>query len=164
MDLYSINGLPLHVLLVHLVVVLVPVTALAVLLAAAFRTVRRRLGVVLPALGLGVIALVPLTTQAGAWLQARVAPTPLIGAHAGLGGALWPWTLSLGLLCVLVWLWHTVPDRRRRVRPGAGSRAVSVLLVLLALALGGATTWQTVLVGESGSRAIWQGSFSETPR
>lgn len=164
MDLYSVNGLPLHVLLVHLVVVLVPVTALAVLLAAVFPGVRRRLGIVLPALGLSVIALVPLTAQAGAWLQARVAPTPLIGVHAGLGGALWPWTLSLGLLGVLVWLWHRVQDRRRRARRGVGRRVVSVLLVLLALGLGGVATWQTVLVGESGSRAIWQGSFSETPR
>ena len=69
----------------HLVVVIVPVTALAVFLAAAFPGVRRRLGIVLPALG-------------------------------------------------------------------------------LALGLGGGATWQTVLAGESGSRAIWQGSFTETPR
>ncbi len=149
----------------HFVVVVVPVTALAVVLAASSAALRCRLGIVLPLLGLAVIALLPITTQAGAWLQARVEPTPLIGVHAGLGGALWPWTLALGVLAIVVWLWHRAQDlRRRHPRTGAGRRAVSVVLVILALGVGGVTTWQTVLVGESGSRASWQGSFTQTPR
>lgn len=165
MDIYIVNGLPLHVLLVHLVVILVPVTALCVLLAAAWPAARRRLGVVLALMGLFVIGSVPLTEQAGQWLKDRVPATPLISAHAALGGALWPWTLALGLLAIAIWLWHALTERAaRRGTPPRARRAVAVVLVLLAVGIGGMATWQTVLVGESGSRAIWQNSFSDIPR
>jgi uncharacterized SAM-binding protein YcdF (DUF218 family) len=166
MDIYSVNGLPLHVLLVHLVVIAIPVTALCVVLAAVWPVARQRLGIVLALMGVGVIGLVPLTTQAGQWLKDRVVSTPLIEAHAALGNALWPWSLSLGILCVATWLWYFLAarrNRRSRARRGSG-RAVAVVIALLALGIGAGATWQTVQVGESGSRAIWQNSFSETPR
>ena len=47
MDIYTANGRPLHVLLVHMVVILLPVTAICVLLAAIWPAVRRRLGIVI---------------------------------------------------------------------------------------------------------------------
>ncbi|MCU1442590.1 MAG: hypothetical protein JWQ59_740 [Cryobacterium sp.] len=165
MDIYNVNGLPLHVLLVHLVVILVPVTALSVVLAAVWPAARRRLGIVLALMGVTLIALVPLTTQAGQWLKDRVPAAPLIETHAALGNSLWPWSLSLGILGVGTWLWYFAAERRtsrRRTNP-RGRRAVAVLIALLAIGIGAGATWQAVQVGESGSRAIWEGSFSETP-
>lgn len=165
MDVYTVNGLPLHVLLVHVVVILLPVTAICVLLAAIWPTVRRRLGIVIALLGLVIIGLIPLTTQAGQWLKDRVAGTPLIEAHATLGNALWPWSLSLGILAIVTWLWYFVTERRdrRRAPHAKARRTVGVVIALLAISLGGVATYQTVLVGDSGSRAIWQNSFSDTP-
>ena len=165
MDIYNINGLPLHVLLVHVVLILLPVTALCVLLAAIWPTVRRRLGIVTALMGVVVIGLVPLTTQAGQWLKDRVTETPLIDAHTTLGNGLWPWSLSLGILAIATWLWYFVTERRdRRRAPHARARhTVGVIIALLALGVGGVATYQVVLVGESGSRAIWQNSFSDTP-
>jgi hypothetical protein len=165
MDIYVVNGLPLHILLVHAVVILVPLTALCVVVAAVWPAMRRRIGIVNALLGLVLIGLIPLTTMAGEWLRDRVPATPLIAKHADLGDALWPWTLSLGILGIVTWLWYFVGDRRdRRRSTGAiGRRVVAVVIALAAIGIGGFATWQTVQVGESGSRAIWQNSFSETP-
>jgi hypothetical protein len=166
MDIYLVNGLPLHVLLVHLVVILVPVTALCVILAAVWPAARRRLGFVLALMGLVVIGLIPLTMQAGQWLKDRVVSTPLIQAHAALGNSLWPWSLSLGILAIISWLWYLAIARRGRDRsPNRGvRRAVAVVIALAAVGVGTIATYETVQVGESGSRAIWHNSFSETPR
>jgi hypothetical protein len=166
MDIYVVNGLPLHVLLVHLVVILVPVTALCVVLAAVWPAARRRLGIVLALMGVMVIGLIPLTMQAGQWLKDRVVSTPPIQAHTALGDSLWPWSLSLGILAIISWLWYFTLARRGRNRsPHTGvRRAVAVILALAAVGVGTIATYQTVQVGESGSRAIWQNSFSETPR
>src|SRR5690606_3120134 len=74
---YVINGLPLHVLLVHLVVIVVPLAALCLLLSAFWPAARRRLGIVTPLVALVGLVAVPFTTAAGEWLQARVGATPL---------------------------------------------------------------------------------------
>lgn len=165
MDIYNVNGLPLHILLIHAVVILVPLTALSVVLAAVWPAARRRIGIVNALLGLVLIGLIPLTTMAGQWLRDRVADTPLIAKHADLGNALWPWTLSLGLLGILTWLWYFVSDRRDRGRTptGNGRRVVAVVIAVAAIGIGGFATWQTVQVGEAGSRAIWENTFSDTP-
>ncbi len=169
-DFYNVDGLPLHVLVVHFVIVLVPLTALCVILAAVWPAVRRRLGVALALLGLAIIALVPLATQAGEWLMQRVAPTPLIGEHTAYGNALWPWSLSLGILGIATWLWYFLLERRNKGgtdprRPSRGvRRAAAVVIAVLALGLGTGATVQTILAGESGSRAVWEGSFSDTPQ
>lgn len=165
MDIFLVNGLPLHILLVHLVVILIPATAVAIVLAALWPAARRRLGFVLALMGAVVIGIVPLTKEAGEWLLARVQPAPLIAKHVDLGNALVPWAVALGILGIATWLWYFALDRSRsRRRPGRGARrAAAVVIAVLALGIGGVATWQTVLVGEAGSRAVWQGSFSETP-
>ncbi|MEO6201503.1 MAG: hypothetical protein ABIX44_10110 [Cryobacterium sp.] len=171
MDIFVVNGLPLHVLLVHVVVLLVPATALCVLLAAAWPTARRRLGLLTPLMGLATIALVPLHTQSGQWLKDRVFGTPLIETHAALGTALWPWSLTLGLIGIATWLWYFLSERRTRsddagtaTRPTGGRRAVAISLAVLAFGIGGVATYQTVIIGESGSRAVWEGVVTESPR
>ena len=165
MDPFNVNGLPLHVLIVHLVVVLVPVTALGVLLVAVWPEARRRLGIVVALMGLVVIGVVPLTTSAGQWLKDRVFGTPLIETHAAIGNSLWPWSLALGLLAIATWLWYFVTEERARADtpPGGGRRAVGVILAILAIGIGGMATYPPVLAGESGSRAVWEGSFTDTP-
>ena len=72
----EINGLPAHVLLIHFVVIVVPLAALCALLAVAWPAARRRLGIVTPLIALAALVSVPLTTEAGEWLEERVAETP----------------------------------------------------------------------------------------
>ncbi|AMB58265.1 hypothetical protein [Microterricola viridarii] len=160
---YVFNGLPVHVLIVHLVVVLVPVTALTVLVAAVWPAGRRWLGVVPPLFALSLLVLVPITTNAGQWLQVRVGEAPLIGVHASLGLTLMPWVIALATVAVLQWLWfrllapRTAPDTRLL------RRLVWAAFILAALVTAVGATVTVVQIGESGARALWDGSFSEQP-
>ena len=67
---------PLHVLIVHAVVVFIPLAALLTVLSAVWPAARRRLGIVTPIVALLALILVPFAANAGEWLQARVCRTP----------------------------------------------------------------------------------------
>lgn len=157
--MWSFDGLPVHVLLVHALVVLVPAAAAAVVAAAWLPGLRRRLGPV--PVGLAVLALVltPVTAQAGEWLQDRLPQAPLIADHAELGEGLLPWVVGLAVGAVGV---HLV-GRRQDGGSAQVPSALRIGVAVLATALAVAATVQTVRTGESGSRAVWEGSFSETP-
>ena len=98
----TIGGLPAHVLLVHAVVVLVPLTALLVLLVAFWPAARRRLWLVTAALAVVTLVLVPLTTQAGEWLERHVPTTALVRAHTELGDDMLPWAVALAAVALAV--------------------------------------------------------------
>ena len=81
--MHVINGLPAHVLLVHAMVVLAPLTALLEILGAILPAARRRLVWLVLILALVTLGLTPLTTEAGEWFYNRqphppisCAPTP----------------------------------------------------------------------------------------
>lgn len=125
----QVRGLPAHVFLVHAVVVLVPLSAGLLVLAAWWPAARVRLGPFLPLLAAGCLVLVPLTTNAGAWLQQRVGPDPLVQRHAALGEQLLPWVAALLLLAVAVWQLGRRQDAAagQREPVSAGSAAGSSL-------------------------------------
>ncbi|MEJ3403122.1 hypothetical protein WDJ51_00090 [Rathayibacter sp. YIM 133350] len=162
---YSLAGLPLHILLVHVAVILIPVAAVIVLLAAVWPRARRWFGILTPIAGLLAAALVPIVTQAGAWLQDRLPDAPLIQAHAALGDTLWPWTLALGILSVLVYGWYRYAERRRDNESPSplARRVIAIVLAVAAVVVVPAGIIGTIVIGESGSRAVWEGSFSEDP-
>lgn len=149
MDLFEIAGLPLHPLLVHAVVVLVPLTALALVLGALVPSARKRLGIVTPLGALLVLALVPVTMLAGEALAQRVGPLPAVVHHAELGRLLWPWTLTMFIVASVQWGWY-----RRATPPGRTARAIIAVLAVVA-GVGG--TVMVVLIGEAGARAVWGG-------
>lgn len=60
-----VNGLPAHILLVHLIVVLVPLTALLAVLSAVWPAARRRFAWLVLALAALVAVMTPVTTEAG---------------------------------------------------------------------------------------------------
>ena len=94
----TLGGLPAHVLLVHAVVVLVPLSALLVLLVGVWPAARRRWAV--PAAVLAVVAAVavPLATESGEWLEHRVESTALLrttprsATRCCRGRSRWPWS------------------------------------------------------------------------
>lgn len=172
---YTFAGLPLHVLLVHVVVVMTPAVGLALVVIAAWPAARRVLWV--PVL-LAAAALLPVglvTIEAGKWLEQRVPPAPLIQAHTAQGEDILPWLVGLLVVAVLAAAWAVAElvARRRPFRDGADpSRAglprgavlaASVLLALAAVAISIGSTWTLVQIGESGTRAVWEGSFSDEP-
>lgn len=161
----EVNGLPLHVLLVHFVVVLIPLTAIAAALVPVWPAARRRLGIVVPLLALADLILVPVVTSAGEWLQARLPSTPLIERHAALGAMLLPWVIALFVFTLIQWAWFFFLDRPESPRrPSVGVRRVAiVVLAVVAVGLAVATTAEVIIIGEAGSRAVWDNSFSPTP-
>jgi hypothetical protein len=102
--LNKIGGLPAHVLLVHAVVVLLPLTAGMLVAGAVWPAARRKLGFLTPALALVDLVLVPITTNAGEWLQQRLPETPAIERHQELGDQLLPWALGIFVVSAAVWL------------------------------------------------------------
>ncbi|WP_223690330.1 hypothetical protein [Leifsonia poae] len=161
----EVNGLPLHVLLVHIVVVLVPVAALCAVATAAWPAARRRLGIVTPLLALANMVLVPIVTDAGEWLQQRVPATPLIAQHVALGLTLYPWTIAVFVFAALQWAWFFFVDRAGSPRRPSivVRRIVLIALIVVSVGLAIGSIVDVVLIGEAGSRAIWQNSFSPTP-
>ncbi|RFA16159.1 hypothetical protein B7R21_01855 [Subtercola boreus] len=215
------NGLPLHILLVHVVVIVLPAAALLTVLGALWPAFRRKLGVLTPIVALVGLISVPLATNAGEWLEERLNSTPLIQAHVALGDTLLPWAVGQFVLATAIWVWYRwfasagaagnlVPagfgapgpvaggasDQRAtdgsvllhgddpfdpatgagRATPGirptapprarAGRRAsivVSIVFIVLALGVSTGTVFKVVQIGESGSNAVWQGSFSPDP-
>jgi hypothetical protein len=102
---FEIAGLPLHPLLVHGVVVLLPLAAGAVVLHAAWPAARRRLGVVTPLLAGICLVLAPITVQAGEALAAQVGMTPKIAHHEQLANMLLPWATALFVVALGEWVW-----------------------------------------------------------
>lgn len=162
---YEINGLPMHVLLVHGTVVFVPLAALCTVLSIVWPTARQRLGIVTPLIALAALVMVPITQQAGEWLMKRVDTTPGITAHTDIGGSLLPWVIGVFVVAIAQWLWFrygtTQVDGMRRKLGTAGSRIAGAVAVVLVLILCGGTVFKVVQIGEAGSRAVWENSFSK---
>ncbi|MEV6947281.1 DUF2231 domain-containing protein [Streptomyces sp. NPDC051172] len=155
-----VNGLPAHVLLVHFVVVLVPLTALALVVCAVWPPAARRLGLVLPVLALVTLASVPLTTGAGEWLEKHVGSNALVQRHADLGDGLLPWALGLFVLAAAVW-WTT----RRSSAQQDGARSGSVIRIaaaVLSVAVAAGAVVDVYRIGDSGAKAAWQDGYSKT--
>lgn len=158
--IYEVNGLPVHVLLVHAVVVLIPLAALLTVLAAVWPAARRRLGVITPLAALAALIVVPITTNAGQWLLERVHATPLIEEHVQLGDTMLWFAIGLFVAALLAWGVPTVIVRRTKQAPAPW---IGVVVAVAAVVLAGAAVFQVFRVGEAGSRAVWTGNFCPVP-
>ena len=148
-----VNGLPVHTLVVHAVVVLLPLGAVGAIALAVRRSWVRPYGyLVLADLALATV-LLPVATSSGEALEERVGSP---GEHAELGDALIWFTIpALVLVAALVWF----ERRKQQERPSLNvMRALSVLTVVAALAM----TVQVVRVGDSGARAAWGDKVANT--
>jgi hypothetical protein len=188
----KINGLPAHVLLIHAVVVLLPLAAGMLVASAVWPAARRKLGFLTPALALIVLALVPITTNAGEWLEKRLPRTAAIERHQELGDQLLPWAIGIFLLAAAVWFlgrrydmsWVAAPAPARTDPPeetgGVGTTATLTRTTAAAATMRRLPVWVTAIVavaaigvstggvvqlyriGDSGARAVW-GSTADLP-
>ncbi len=174
----TIAGLPLHPLVVHAVEVVVPAAALVLLVAAVWPRFRRWAYALPLLLALASLVLVPVATQSGEALLARVGATPAIATHMALGEQLLPWVAALVVVAAaMFWLeWrerHPAPaadgpgttlaaDRTGRTGRSA-TRGLTLLLVVAALVVSTGTTVQAIRIGHSGATAVWGQVGSITP-
>lgn len=159
-----VNGLPAHVLLVHAVVVLLPLAALLAVVTTLWPAMQRRLGVLVPALAVVAAALVPVTTEAGEWLERHVEESDLVERHATLGDGVLPWAAGLAVVAVGAWLLARWAGRAGRV---GHERSVPVwarvVVVLVTLVVAAGTVVQVVRAGDSGARAAWHDAYTQQP-
>ena len=146
----TVNGLPAHILLNHLVVVLGPLAAILAILCAVSAAARGRFVWLTLALAVITLIVAPLTTSSGSWLAGRVGDSPAIGKHAELGETL---VYFVAALVVTITALAVLQLRHARGRPvKAAAQAVVAVLVIVTAA---ATLVQTYRVGDSGARAAW---------
>ncbi|PWJ52666.1 hypothetical protein SAMN06264364_11837 [Quadrisphaera granulorum] len=151
----TINGLPVHPLVVHAVVVLLPLAVLGTLAVAAVPRWRARYAGLNALVAVVGAVLCPVATRSGEALERRVGDP---GVHAELGDQLLWFAAPLALLAVALW-WL-----QRRQSQVAGSRrpramiAAMVLAVVAALATG----VQVYRVGDSGAKAVWQDQMTSS--
>ena len=165
-----VSGFPLHPLIVHVAVVLVPAAVLAALVVALWPAARRRWG--WPVVALTAIS-VPLATSTGEGLEHNLPRTPAIATHAELGDQLLVFVgplLIVVLGLVLVERWRGAPQRADgpvtvvAPRLSAGrARLAIVVLAVLTVAFAGASAVQVLRIGDSGARAVW-GDVTFTPQ
>ncbi|MGZ4428523.1 MAG: DUF2231 domain-containing protein [Nocardioidaceae bacterium] len=152
----TIFGLPVHPLIVHATVVVVPTAALAVLLAAVWPRFRRwaRWGpLALSVVGLG---LVPLSTASGENLESQVGGNALIERHSQLADGLLPWMIGLAVVAAVLLFAHWRSDTEG---PGSADprrpRWLPVVAAMLGIVAAVGTSVQVVLIGHSGAEAAW---------
>jgi Na+-translocating ferredoxin:NAD+ oxidoreductase RnfA subunit len=162
--LSTIDGLPAHILIVHAVVVLVPLSAIA-LITALKPTLARRLGWWLPLLAAAAFVSVLAAMSAGGWLENHVQDSALVRAHTRIAGQLWPFSAAVLLLSIVLWR-ANAPEGYEGAAPAevtatsAGGMATTVIVAVLSVLVAVGSVVQVVRIGDSGSRASWQDHFS----
>lgn len=151
-----INGLPVHALIVHAVVVVVPIAALGTIAIAIRPIWRGTYGWLVLAAAASSAALTPVATSSGESLQERVGDA---GQHAELGDQLLWFVLPLLVLAAAL----VLLDRRQHTtqRPAVSPMAMRVV-VGLAIVVALATTVQVVRIGDSGAREAWGDRIAAT--
>ena len=148
----TVAGVPVHPLVVHAVVVLLPLAAVGVILIAAIPRWRAAIGfTVLVVTAVGT-ALVPVAIMSGNNLADSIGKSELVVRHQELGSTLWYIAVPLLLVSVLLW-WLGRRERSELPLSTAASVSVGLLSVVIAVA----TIVQVVRVGHSGAEAVWSG-------
>ena len=147
----QVNGLPVHVLVVHAAVVFVPLLALSGVLYALVPKLRARLGWVVGLLAVGAPAAALAAMLSGsAFYDRKYAGVPEeaianVQQHASFGTRTFWFTLGLGVAAgLLVWL------TSRRPLPRAAEAGLTVAVIALA-AVAAFYVFQT---GDSGAQSV----------
>ncbi len=150
-----INGIPVHALVVHGVVVLLPLAVLGTIAIAVRPSWRLPYGLLVVGCAAVATALIPVATSSGEALEHRVGDP---GRHADLGDQLIWFAVPLLVLAAALVLLEWRRARGRAAWTLAGRRVVAGLAVVAALA----AAVQVYRVGDSGAQAAWGNRVSSS--
>lgn len=155
--MYTVAGLPLHPLIVHAVVVLLPLAAVGTLAAAARPAWRRVLAIPTLLVALGGAVAVPLASSSGWQLRRTLGgSSPLVTEHAARASFLLPVAvLFVALLAAVVFADRRVPVTAGGHAEPAPPNRVATALAVAAAAVGAVVTALVVWIGHSGAAAVW---------
>ena len=145
----TVLGLPVHPLVVHAVVVLVPLSAVGVVAISLVPRWRARYGVLVLLVATAALVMVPVATRSGESLEDRIDAGGVVARqiadHQEIAElVLWPTLAMWVLAAVLVLL-------TRQRRQGTVVTLVAGLAVVAAVLAGAAV----VRAGHLGSTAVW---------
>jgi hypothetical protein len=151
----QIGGLPVHVLVIHVVVVFVPLLALGAAVYAVVPRWRPRIGWAVFLLAIIAPVVTFAATRSGAKFYDRVVARGIsatgkrmLDDHMGFGQLTMLFTLALGIVTLIMVI---VTVRRPGKLPRAAELGLSVIMVALA-AISGYYVFRT---GDSGAHVVW---------
>ena len=160
-----VGNLPLHPLVVHAVVVLVPLAVLGGVVVVVWPAARRRYGWLAVAVAAVATATIPIATSTGEGLEHRLPRTAALETHAHMGDDLLVYVAGLLVaLAAFVYLHHRSSSTARREGPGTttaparlagGARLAAAVLAGLVVVLAVVSAVQVYRIGDSGAQAAW---------
>ena len=147
----EISGLPLHPLVVHAVVVLVPLSAVGGLVIAFSRWARKRYGSLLVLCSLVAAVSTFVAQQAGeAFYATFPQTTPAMDYHRSIGDGLLIWTILLfvGTLVLVIAQRLIDADHAHGRIAWIGGLVITVVAAVVAVV-------QTIRIGDAGATAVW---------
>jgi hypothetical protein len=153
----TVSGLPVHPLLVHATVVVVPLAVVLVIGAVLLPRFRAWAGPLPMAVSLVALVLTPLSTATGENLEHDLPHSALIEKHAELGDQLLPLTIAVFVFAAGFW-WLTRGGMSETRWPRALVLGVGALAVVAAVG----TAVQVVRIGHSGAEAAWSDAGSSS--
>jgi uncharacterized membrane protein len=174
-----IDGLPVHPLVIHFVVVLLVIAVLGGVLTAVWPAVRRRYGWLAFAAALVGTLLVPVATNSGENLAGRLPANDLITEHERLGDMMLWWAIGLTVALGALMVVHTMATRkatakvpvavgaagaeaeqeetRQETKPQASALILMIVLAVVTVGVAVGTGIHVYRVGDAGARAVWEG-------
>ncbi len=152
-----VNGMPAHVLLLHFLVVLSPLTALLEIVCGLWPTVRRgHLLWLTLILATVTMVLTPITINAGQWLYGlRTNPSPILREHAERGSAMIYFSVAL-LAVAVVLVVLRLTERRSETR----RLVIHIIVGIMVLAVGISSMIQIYRIGDAGAQSVWGGELA----
>lgn len=153
LPLDTVFGLPVHALVVHSVVVLLPLSAIGAICMACWPRFSRRFAPLVVLLAFACVVFSLISRESGKALAERVG---LPQVHSELGETMPQIALAFFVVLLVFWLFDRgIPGNRHRP---VWLRFLAVLLIMLAVF---ATYW-VIRVGHSGAEATWLFKISQT--
>lgn len=151
----QINGLPVHILVIHAAVVFVPLLALGAIVYGVVPRLRSKIGWAVIALAVVAPICTFVSRASGEKLYDRLIANGVSGPgkvklddHMAFGSSLFLWTLGLGIVTLVMTL---LTLRKNGSLPKVADMALAAVMVILA-AFSGYYVFKT---GDSGANAVW---------
>ncbi|MBM7774617.1 putative membrane protein [Actinokineospora baliensis] len=152
-----IDGLPVHALVVHAVVVLVPLSVLGAIVIALWPAARQRFGWLVVGFAAVATVLTPIATSSGEDLEKRLPESDLIKAHEELGDLMIWFVLALLVAVTALMVVSSRPVE-------TWTKPVVIALAVLSIGTGVAAGVHVYRVGDAGARAVWDGIDQQPAR
>jgi hypothetical protein len=156
------GDLPLHVLVIHLAVLLLPVAALVAMAFALLPKWRWLLRWPTLLLGLGAVVVAYVAKESGeAFVAAIPQLQPLVKTHQDRGNLLFWFVLIFAVVAVVAFLLLGGPSALASGKGAKATKSRPLELVTSAaiVVIGILVIYQTIRTGDSGAKAVWDGQL-----